>query len=191
MICTLKVNETIARDKVVHVTRSQSDSGPVTLQRLVSAYAKDELLLSVFRFPPNFQDFNIVCFYEAVGGVGDVHKTGDLTALLVPGKHCGLHRVSKTGWSTVQKSVTELKNAEVVLGDTDLCATWRQRMVYIYYSNQDLTSDEKGLTGEWAEQAIILTHADSARLLGNMVGCLEQAIGLPRPGDMGTSPSKL
>lgn len=188
---TLKVNATIARDKVVHVTRSQFDCGPVTLQLLVSAYSKDKLLRSVFLFLPNFQAFDIVCFYEAVGGVGGVVKAGNLTALLVQGKHCGVDRVSKTGWSTVHKCVTELKNANVVLGDTDFCATWRQRMVYVYFSNQELTSDEKGLTGEWAEQAIILARADSARLLGNMVGCLSQVIGLPRPSGVGASPSQL
>lgn len=131
---TLKVNATIARDKVVHIKRSQFDRGSVTLQSLVSANSQDELLWSVFLFPPDFQAFDNVCFYEAVGGVGGVVEAGDSTALLVQGKHCGVDRVSKTGWLTVQKSVTELKNANVVLGDTDFCATWRQRMVYVFSS---------------------------------------------------------
>lgn len=187
----VKVKTSIAKDKVVCLERSQFDGRDVTLQRLISLYPKEGLLRTVFIFPANFQSFDIVSFYEATNDVEGVVKTGELTVLLTQAKHCGIERVSRTGWSVVKKCVKALEHVDAVLGDAVFCAEWRPRMAYAYFSNQELTSSKAPLKGTWEPRTILLARADTTKLLGNMISCLSKAIGLPAPvGSSNTFSSK-
>lgn len=185
----VKVKTSIGKGKVVLLERCQFDGRAVTLQRLISLYPKEELLQTVFLFPTNFQSFDIASFYEAANDVDGVVKNGDMTVLLTQAKHYGIERVSKTGWSVVKKCVKALEHVDAVLGDAEFCAEWRPRMVYAYFSNQELTSSEAPLEGAWEPRTIVLARADTTTLLGNMVSCLSQAIGLPAPVVASNTPS--
>lgn len=182
---SVQVKVTVARTRVVQLERSQFVDCPVSLQSLIAMYSKDELLQYVFLFPANFQAYDAVCFYEAESSIVGTLAAGDLVVLLGQAKHIGLDRVDKTGWSAVQKCVTGLEKADKVLGDKDFCAAWHQRLVYVYFSNQEFSSTKAPLTGPWAPRTVILGRDDIARLFGNLVCCLSKIIGLPLLSDKG------
>eukprot|EP00170_Pyropia_yezoensis_P003348 contig_13930_g3355 len=172
---------------VARLTAQQTDGGlwGSAQASLIAMYSKDELLQYVFLFPANFQAYDAVCFYEAESSIVGTLAAGDLVVLLGQAKHIGLDRVDKTGWSAVQKCVTGLEKADKVLGDKDFCAAWHQRLVYVYFSNQEFSSTKAPLTGPWAPRTVILGRDDIARLFGNLVCCLSKIIGLPLLSDKG------
>lgn len=143
----VRVNTSVAQDRVVVLDKSLFGDHSVTLLRVIERYPVEQLFRAVFLFPTNYEAVDAVCFHEALDVVDGVVKAGDVMPIFWQIKRSGLDRVTSTGWSAVRKCVERLDKTDSILGDSGFCALWRPRCSYMYVSIQEMTSSTNGLSG--------------------------------------------